>query len=161
MEWLNPQNLIALIAAVLTGIGGSALVKGWLERKKTSAEARNLDITGDMQLGKGWQEYAEQIRKDKEEMRKELLEKMESQKEEHDRQIQALNNKFDSVLKGKDETIAALTASNSAFKLHIEDLLKELERYRGMEDNVDRATSRLHSDVDDAADQIKNPHNHG
>lgn len=167
MEWLTPTNVIALIAAVLSGVGGSALVKGWLDRKKTSAEAKNLDITGDMSLGKGWQEYAEQQRKDKEELRKEFKE-----------EIEKLKKEFAEVLAAKDGIIRGLETANATLKeqniilntqnttlneaneeltQRVEDLLTELGRYKGMEGKVDEAAGKLHTEIDKAAEEIKHP----
>lgn len=171
MEWFTPLNVIALIGAILTGVGGSAIAKGILDRKKTAAEAKNLDITGDMSLGKGWQEYAEQQRKDKEELRKEFKE-----------EIRVLVEKNEQVLKAKDEIISTLSAQNIELaqqnntlktqnetlstangKLtgQVESLLKELGRYQGMEGKVDHAAEKLHVEIDKAAENIKHPQTHG
>lgn len=177
-SWLSPQVVIALLAAVLSGIGGTAAVKGYLDRKKTAAEAKNLEITGDMTLGKGWQEYAEQQRNDKEALKKELLDQMKAQKEEHDRKIEELNKKFDQVITSKEEIISTLSAqnvelhtqnitlktqnetlttANATLTTQVESLLKELGRYQGMEGKVDAAKENLHTAVEAAAEDIMNP----
>ena len=156
MEWLNPQNAAILITAVLTGVGGTAFVQAYFNKNKTASEARNLDITGDMQIGKSWQEYADQQKRDKEELRKELLSRLDDQRKYYDKEIKELKDKFNEVLLGKDVTIAALTASNYEYKTRTNELLKELERYRNMEKNVCIAQEKLHHDVDTAAENIIN-----
>lgn len=157
MEWLKFDNIIIIITAILSGIGGTALVKGWLDRKKTAAEARNLTITGDTLASAEWQKLYELQKKDKEELRDEFKKQMNEMRIAHDQQIADIKRDFGKIIEGKDKEILDLNTKNDELEKRVGDLEKELDRYRNMEQKVDHAKEDLHTAVDLAAEQIKHP----
>ena len=140
------------IAAILSSSAITALLTQLFNRKKTKAEGDNIIADGGMKLGAGWQSYALQQKKDKEELRKEFKEQIEAMQVQHVKEIENLKKEFALTTQAKDDRIVILEGK-------VRELEIEVARYKSMDhvmDHViDTAKDVIHASVETVAEQIK------
>lgn len=139
---MNKDTILILVSVLSTPLLG-AVVSNYFARRKTSAETKNLNITGEIQVAQIYKDYALQQQRDKEELRKEFTDKIESMKVE-----------FSNITAIKDNRIKILEDK-------VDELQKEVEKYRQLSiSTIDTAKNSIHESVDIAAEQIKKDINH-
>lgn len=70
---MTPEQIQQIIIALIGILGGGGLVAGinyFSGRGKLAAEARSINITGEITLAQGYKQYAEDIRKQLDEFEK-------------------------------------------------------------------------------------------
>lgn len=61
---MSNDVLVTILTVVLSGGTVGVLVKAAMERKKTDAEAKNVNVTAEVSLSEGWQKYADELKED-------------------------------------------------------------------------------------------------
>lgn len=144
---MNKDTIVILISVLSTPVLG-ALVAQYFGRKKTKEEVKNLNITGEINLGDSWQKYALQQQKDKEELRKEFTEKIESLRNDHNKEIEIMRAEFNEITDAKNIRIKILED-------RVQELETEVNKYKNINNTIDLVTETIHNSVSSASEQIK------
>lgn len=140
---MNQDTAILLVSILSTPLLG-AMVSNYFARKKTLAETRNLNVTGEITIGESWQKYALQQQQDKAELRKEFTDKINELKQDHLDEMALLKLEFSRITKAKDERIKILEDK-------VDELQLEVSKYKGISAD---AVDIIHQKVDEARDEI-------
>ncbi len=137
-----------IIGAIFASPLLSAVVTYFMTRKKTEVEARNLSITGETNIVGLYEKYALEQKKDREELRKELTDKIEELKKDHTAEIIKLQEEFARITNAKDGRIKQL-------ENRVMELEKEVAKYKNIDHTIDTVADSIHESVDVASAQIK------
>lgn len=140
---MTKETILLLISILSTPFLG-ALVSNYFSRKKTSAEAHNLNITGEINIGDSWQKYAMQQQRDKEELRKEFADRINALKEDHKMEIDLIKMEFSRITLAKDDRINILEGK-------VKELENEVGKYKGISEH---AVDIIHTKIDEAKNEI-------
>ena len=124
---MNTQTLLIIIGAVLASPFLGILATNVFSKRKIGAETHNLNITGELSLSEGWQKYASQQQKDKEELRTEFSKKIEDLKYEHKKEISEMKEEFALITSAKNERISTLETKVEAQQLIITQLQAQID----------------------------------
>lgn len=107
---MSKETILLLTAVISTPFMG-VLIASWFNKNKTSAETHNLNISGEINIGKAWQGYAA---------------KMEGDFKELSLKFDELSRKFD-VIKLEKDVLAIETKEKDARIKHLEERIVILE----------------------------------
>lgn len=136
---MNKESLMLIITSIIASPFVAALIKSFVDKNKTSAEAQNIQITGEINIGDAWKKYAKKIEDDYKDLCLkfgELDRKFDLLKEEKEELAEATRE--------KDRKIVELTERVGALEL-------EVHKYKTIADTIQTAA---HEAVDEIADKI-------
>lgn len=126
MNDMNKETILIITSATVSVLASPFVVtwiQGMMDKNKKTAEVHNLNISGEISIGESWQKYAMQQQRDKEELRKEFIERITRQDIVHTSQIKDLEEKFNLIIKSKDSRIFEL-------EKRVEELQLEINKYK-------------------------------
>lgn len=121
---MTKDNII-IVTSFLASPFVAIWVKSYFDKGRTASETHNLNISGEISIGESWQKYALQQQRDKEELRKEFTERMNIQDASHLEQMKKLEEKFNVIIKSKDDRIYEL-------EKRVEELQLEINKYKNL-----------------------------
>jgi DNA repair exonuclease SbcCD ATPase subunit len=141
-------SILILITTLINAPALVELIKRYTSRNRSTAETKKDNASTEIMLSDGWKKYAEQQKKDKEDLRKEFTAQINSLKQLHQQEIQDLREHFNDIIKVKNREIMRLQED-------MRELEKELEQYKNINDKIDTVKENMHTAIDIGAEQIK------
>jgi len=146
-----PDKYIVIFTTILGIIGGTIVgpfIQNFINRKKSYQETRSIAIGGEISIGKEWENFGLQQKKDKEDLRKEFSEQIESLKLVHATEIKNLKESFEgrltSITDEKNKRITVLEGQ-------VVELQAEVSNYKGKGNQI---VELAHEKLTEISDEI-------
>lgn len=120
---MNKDTITIIIAVISTPFLG-VLISSLFGRKKTDAETHNINIGGEISIGKEWENYGLQQKQDRKELREEFIASINSLKAEHELRFNALQTSYNKIA----TDYLTLQSDFDALKREFEQVKTEKER---------------------------------
>lgn len=168
---MNKDTLLIIATTLITAII-APVVLSILGKKKTNAEVHNVNIGGEINLSKGWEEYATEQKADRTAMREEFLSKISELKAESAvvlnnlqlsfnklakdyLELQTDSNEMKKELQQVKSEKESLAGENTVLVNRVQSLEKQVSEFTLMTVTKDKRIKELETRVQDLEKQVE------